>query len=98
MQAKLSTRKKIAKTIQWIGVAGFFSCFVGFFVMDDLYLREPRIPQQSTGNVVPWNWKGDIHYITRNEDNWRQFNWAVAFSMFCLIALSVYLTVGKSEK
>jgi hypothetical protein len=89
--AKLITRKKLGKTIQWIGVVGFFVCFANIFVTDYFLLNGPLVPRPSTGNVVQWNYKGYVRYITQAEDNWDRHTFAPTFLMFCLIALGLYL-------
>lgn len=84
--------------LRWVGAAGFLFCFAGLFVIDDLYLREPREARTTTGNVVQWDYKGEVHYITKTEDDWKQADWIALFAMFCTVTLGTYLTPDENNK
>jgi hypothetical protein len=100
MKRERSAKEKIGTALQWIGGAGCLLCLAGILVTDFLLLSEPSAPQSSTQNVIRWDYKGYVHYITPTEAYWGQYihMWWPFALMFLLACLGVYLTPNENEK
>lgn len=93
----MNVSTKFAKAIQWISICVVLLCGVGYFVLTDLFLKEPLVPRQVTANVVEWNYKDSIHYITPNEEIfWRVEE--IASVLFVGLAFMAYRLSNARKK
>ena len=66
------TQRPIGRIVFALVAAIFIGSLVFGFVRQDGLLMHPRLPNPALQEVVPYNVKGVIHYVTKEEMTWIQ--------------------------